>query len=58
MKNLESKLFANDTTFYTSESELDKLILKFISEIDNLLKWCEINQMGINWWKTYFMFIT
>ena len=58
MKNLESKLFADDSTFYSSGSELDKLILKFSSEIDNFLEWCEIKQMDINWPKTYFMFIT
>ena len=40
LNNLESKLFADDSTFYSSGSELDKLILKFSSEIDNLLEWC------------------
>ena len=48
MKNLESKLFADDSTFYSSGSELDKLILKFSFEIDNLFEWCEIKQMDIN----------
>ena len=58
MKNLESKLFADDSTFYSTDLEIDKLISKFTIEIDNLLGWCEINQMDINWSKTYFMFIT
>ena len=36
---------------------MDKLIFKFTIEIDNLLGWFEINQMDLNWSKTYFMFI-
>ena len=50
--NLERKLLANDSNFYSSDLELDKLISKFTIEIDNLLQWCEINQMDINWFLT------
>ena len=46
MKNLESKLFADDSTFYSTDLEIDKLISKFTIEIDNLLGWCEINQIN------------
>ena len=52
-----SKLFADDTTLYLFDSDIDNLINKFKVEIQSLLNWCSHNKVDINWSKTYFMFV-
>ena len=54
----ESILFADDTTLYKSDVNLDKLINKFKSDIASLRVWCERNRLDINWSKTFIMFVT
>ena len=57
LNKLMSKLFADDTTLYLFDSDIDNLINKFKVEIQSLLNWCSDNKMDINWSKTYFMFV-
>jgi hypothetical protein len=51
-------MFADDTTLYLNEININVAILKFQRVINSLLTWCEYNKMDINWSKTYFMVIT
>jgi hypothetical protein len=54
----KSILFADDTTLYQSGENLNKLIVKFKSDIASLRVWCEKNRIDINWSKTLVMFVT
>jgi hypothetical protein len=54
----KSILFAVDTTLYQSGENLNKLIVKFKSDIASLRVWCEKNRIDINWSKTLVMFVT
>ncbi len=51
-------MFADDTTLYLNEININVAILKFQRVINSLLTWCEYNKMDINWSKTFFMVIT
>jgi hypothetical protein len=57
IKNLTSKLFADDTTLYKVHNELDGLISFFKNDANALFEWGEFNN-DINFSKTYVMFIT
>ena len=52
------KLFADDTTLYSSGAELVDLTVRFSCIIRQLLDWCSKNRLDINWSKTFFMIIT
>ena len=56
--DVNAKLFADDTTLYSSGAELDDLTARFSSIIRQLLDWCSKNRLDINWSKTFFMIIT
>jgi len=55
---LQSKLFADDTTIYSSGPVLLDVIVDFQQRIKQLGSWCALNRLDINWSKTYVMFIT
>ena len=57
IRNLRKKLFADDTTLYISNRDVNVLINEFKKAILPLLEWCTFNRMDINWSKTFFMFI-
>jgi hypothetical protein len=52
------KMFADDTTLYASDENVDKLIAHFQMKILLLIEWCKMNRLDLNWSKTFFMFIT
>ena len=58
LRGLSSKLFADDTTIFTSGADLDVLIKDFQLKIKPLSTWCAFNRLDINWSKTFVMFIT
>ena len=55
---LACKMFADDTTLYDADQELNILINRFLAKIKPLLDWCFFNKLDLNWSKTYFMFVT
>ena len=58
LEGLHSKLFADDTTIYSSGPILSDVIGDFQKRIKPLGSWCALNRLDINWSKTYVMFIT
>ena len=52
------KMFADDTTLYESDENLDILITKFKKKLEPFIEWCKFNKLDINWSKTFFMFVT
>ena len=56
--DLECKMFADDTTLYTSGNDLNTLLTSFKKKLEKLFAWCNFNKLDINWSKTFFMFIT
>jgi len=55
---LLSKLFADDTTFYDANIDIQVLISSFRRKLEPLLEWCKFNRVDINFKKTYFVVIT
>ena len=55
---LACKMFADDTTLYDADQDLNILINRFLAKIKPLLDWCFFNRLDLNWSKTYFMFVT
>ena len=51
-------MFADDTTLYESDENLDILITKFKKKLEPFIEWCKFNKLDINWSKTFFMFVT
>ena len=51
-------MFAEDTTLYSSDKDLDTLTKRFVKYLRHLLDLCDLNKLDINWSKTYFMFVT
>jgi hypothetical protein len=51
-------LFADDTTLGLKDDNYDILINKFLTAIEDLIKWCQFNKFDINWKKSEIMFIT
>ena len=51
-------MFADDTTLFDADSQLDILIRRFKKRLEPLIDWCKFNKLGLNWSKTFFMFIT
>ena len=58
LRTLKCKLFADDTTISSINSNLDDLLINFNTSINSLTEWCSFNTMDINWDKTLAMFIT
>ncbi len=52
------KMFADDTTLYESNADLNELISSFKNKLGPLIEWCKYNKLDINWSKTFFMFVT
>ena len=57
-EKISCKMFADDTTLYDSDTEINPLISKFKKKLEPLFDWCTCNRLDINWSKTFFMFIT
>ena len=57
ISEFSSKMFADDTTIYNSDSNIDNLMTHFNKNIPSLIQWCKYNKMDINWSKTFIMFI-
>jgi hypothetical protein len=56
-KNLNFRIFADDTNIFATSNngaELEKLIN---SEMDEVKRWCDINKLSINFKKTNFMIV-
>jgi len=51
-------LFADDTTLGLKDDNYDILINKFLTAVEDLIKWCKFNKFDINWKKSEIMFIT
>jgi len=58
LQGLPSKLFADDTTIYSSGPDLDSVVKDFQASIKPLSTWCSLNRLDINWSKTFVMFVT
>ena len=58
IKKLNCKLFADDTTLYHNDSNLEHLLTDFNIYVKPLFEWCKRNRIDINWEKTFCMFIT
>ncbi|CAF0946219.1 unnamed protein product [Brachionus calyciflorus] len=58
LNNSNVKLFADDTTIYIIDENLDKISEKFNIEMNYLLDWCSFNKMDINWSKAFYMIFT
>ena len=58
LQGLSSKLFADDTTIYSSGPDLDSVVKDFQARIKPLSTWCSLNRLDINWSKTFVMFVT
>ena len=52
------KMFADDTTLYSSDENVERLIGHFKAKTLVLIEWCKMNRLDLNWSKTFFMFIT
>ena len=57
IRNMNKKLFADDTSIYKSMDDKDKIINEFEKSIKTLLEWCDFKKLDLNWSKTFFMFI-
>jgi hypothetical protein len=55
---LSCKMFADDTTLYSSDENVEKLIGHFKAKTLVLIEWCKMNRLDLNWSKTFFMFVT
>ena len=55
---INCKMFADDTTIYDADIDLETLIRKFVIKIKPLFEWCHLNKLDLNLEKTYFMFVT
>ncbi len=49
LKSFLSFLFADDTSLFLSDNDLDQLLLQFNNSIDSLITWCRFNRLDINW---------
>ena len=58
MLSLNCKMFADDTTLYDADEDINKLMLKFTDKLKPFIEWCKYNKLDINWSKTFFMIIT
>jgi ribonuclease P/MRP protein subunit RPP40 len=48
LKNFLSFLFADDTSLFLSNQDLDQLLLELNKSIDYFIKWCYFNRLDIN----------
>jgi len=53
--NLSKLLFADDTVIYTTGNDPKKLQLKMQTELDNVMRWCDKNELTLNTSKTKYM---
>ena len=51
-------MFDDATNLYSSGKDLNTLIKRFVKYLKPLLDQYDLNKLGINWSKTYFMFVT
>ena len=58
IKDLVTKLFADDTTLIDTCNNLNSLISKFKKKLELVTNWCSSNKLDINWSKTNFMIVT
>jgi hypothetical protein len=58
LKKFKSLLFADDTTLYDSDTNINILIDRFKLSLKELTEWCKCNRLDINWSKTFFMIVT
>jgi len=58
LHSLKVCLFADDTTIYSSNNDLNQLLSRFESQLEPFLNWVKFNQLTINWKKTKIMFLT
>ena len=56
--NLQHKLFADDTTSSLSRPSFTELMRDFNLYVNDIIIWCNFNQLDINWSKTKAMFIS
>ena len=56
--DINSTLFADDTTLHISDTNIDSLLSKFKVKMDIFLQWVEMNQLIVNWDKTKIMIIS
>ena len=58
INNVIAKLFADDTSFFSSGNDLDKLIITFSKTYELLMEWCSFNRIDLNVDKIFVMIIT
>ena len=58
MLDLEFTLFADETTIFYSDNDLNTLIERFRSKLDSFSDWVKFNQLTINWNKTKIMILS
>ena len=58
LKQLNIKLFADDTTAHLARETYDMLLNDFNIYIEGIITWCNQNKLDINWSKTKAMFIS
>ena len=56
--DLSRKLFADDTTLYLTGDDINQLQKDFSKRASDVIFWCEINRLDIDWKKTFAMIIT
>ena len=56
--DLDTLLFADDTTISSSGDNVEDLVSHVKSSLYPFLEWVKMNQLSINWAKTKFMFVT
>ena len=57
IKRGNSKLFADDTTVYTADVCLDMVFSRMKLQIEEIIQWCQLNRLEINWSKTQLMLV-
>ena len=58
LNQIETTLFADDTTLLFCEDNFDRIISQYKNGLKKLNEWCNHNRLYINWSKTYIMVIT
>ena len=58
MSELDTFLFADDTTMYSSGTNLAEVISNTKRKLEPFLEWVHFNEMSINWKKTKFMILS
>lgn len=48
-------LYADDTTIFTFHKDISSLVTKLNTDLENILRWCNVNMLSINATKTKFV---